>query len=88
MGPLRPSWSNSNEAKRGQGGSSSARKPQVGPNEPVFDPKWSKTTLGPKLAINSLNGPWQSSEATSTAPGKDFPLFNALHTQGPGVVHI
>ncbi|MBW0506495.1 hypothetical protein O181_046210 [Austropuccinia psidii MF-1] len=49
VGKLRPFWPNSNEAKRGQVGvvqqlqSKGAPKPQVGPPEPV---------VNPKLAIN------------------------------------
>ncbi|MBW0497406.1 hypothetical protein O181_037121 [Austropuccinia psidii MF-1] len=79
MGPLGPFWPNSNEAKRVQGGSPLAPKPQVGPPEPVFDPKWPKSTLGPKLAknhklhIKSVHGLWQPSEATRSAPSKDYP---------------
>ncbi|MBW0495786.1 hypothetical protein O181_035501 [Austropuccinia psidii MF-1] len=65
MGPLGPFWPKSNEAKRGQGGSPSAPKSrwipnhkwahlsQLWPQNPI-NPKWPKTTLGPKLAINQL----------------------------------
>ncbi|MBW0574266.1 hypothetical protein O181_113981, partial [Austropuccinia psidii MF-1] len=60
-------------AKRGQGGIPPAPKPQVGPPEPVCDPKWPKGTLGPKLAIKSVHGLWQPSEATRSAPRKDSP---------------
>ncbi|MBW0494290.1 hypothetical protein O181_034005 [Austropuccinia psidii MF-1] len=45
----------------------------MGPPEPVFDPKWPRTILGPKLAMKSVHGLRQSSEATRSAPSKDSP---------------
>ncbi|MBW0474665.1 hypothetical protein O181_014380 [Austropuccinia psidii MF-1] len=96
MGPLGPFWPNSNEAKRGQGGSPSAPKPQVGPPEPVFAPKWPKTTSGPPVGHYSAHGLWQSPEATRSAPSKDSSQFQgknfpfSIHPvlKHPGVVHI
>ncbi|MBW0502228.1 hypothetical protein O181_041943 [Austropuccinia psidii MF-1] len=70
MGPLGPFWSNFNEAKRGQGGSSSA--PKASP--------WPLATI----RGNQIS----SKQGFSSSSGEDFPFFNALSTQGPGVVRI
>ncbi|MBW0561278.1 hypothetical protein O181_100993 [Austropuccinia psidii MF-1] len=48
-------------------------KKHVGLPEPAFDPKWPKTTSGPKLAIKSVHGLWQPSGATRSAPSKYSP---------------
>ncbi|MBW0529817.1 hypothetical protein O181_069532 [Austropuccinia psidii MF-1] len=66
MRPLGPFW-----AKRGQGGSSEAPRPQVGPPEPVLAPKPNP----PEMAKNhnSAHGLWQPPEATSSTPRKDSP---------------
>ncbi|MBW0518125.1 hypothetical protein O181_057840 [Austropuccinia psidii MF-1] len=58
---------------------SEAPKPQLGPPEPFFDPKWPKTTLGPKLgknhklAIKSVHGLCKPSEAIRSVQSKDSP---------------
>ncbi|MBW0525142.1 hypothetical protein O181_064857 [Austropuccinia psidii MF-1] len=75
MGPLGPFWPNSNEAKRGQGGSSAAPKARCGPPEPVDDPKWPKNHLRTQTGHTSVHGLWKPSEATRSAPSKDSPPF-------------
>ncbi|MBW0546232.1 hypothetical protein O181_085947 [Austropuccinia psidii MF-1] len=84
MGPLGPFWPKSNEAKRGQGGSSSSPKARSVPNhkwahlsqfwpQNPINPEMAKTTLGPKVGHNSAHGLWQPPEATSSAPSQDSP---------------
>ncbi|MBW0493525.1 hypothetical protein O181_033240 [Austropuccinia psidii MF-1] len=86
MGPLGPFWPKSNEDKRGQGGSPSAPKPQVGPPEPVLAPNPKQTKMakshlrsridqGSPVDHYSAHGLWQPPEATSSAPSKDSPQF-------------
>ncbi|MBW0501842.1 hypothetical protein O181_041557 [Austropuccinia psidii MF-1] len=75
LGPL---WLNSNEAKRGQGGSSEAPKSQVGPPEPVLapkpnQPKMAKNHLRTQIGHKSAHGLWSPPEATSSAQSKDSP---------------
>ncbi|MBW0492084.1 hypothetical protein O181_031799 [Austropuccinia psidii MF-1] len=86
VGPLGPFWASSNDAKRGQGGSPSSPKPQVGPPEPVLAPKWLKTTSGP------LFSPWpleitrghqlSSKERFPSVSGEEFSFLNTPPTQG------
>ncbi|MBW0476280.1 hypothetical protein O181_015995 [Austropuccinia psidii MF-1] len=97
-----PFWPKYNEAKRGQGGISSAPKPQVGPPNPVLAQELAKTTQGPKIGQepqichNSVHGLWQPPESTSSALRKDSPqvqgkIFpSSMHPalKDPGVVHI
>ncbi|MBW0512282.1 hypothetical protein O181_051997 [Austropuccinia psidii MF-1] len=59
--------------KGAKGGSSAAPKPQVGPPEPVFDPKWPKNHLRTQIGHKSVHGLWKPSEATRSAPIKDSP---------------
>ncbi|MBW0506808.1 hypothetical protein O181_046523 [Austropuccinia psidii MF-1] len=84
MGPLGPFWPNSNEAKRGQGGSSSAHNARLVPNykcahlsqfwpQNPTNSKWPKPSQDPKLGHNSVHGLWKTPEATSSAPRKDSP---------------
>ncbi|MBW0521423.1 hypothetical protein O181_061138 [Austropuccinia psidii MF-1] len=107
LGPLRPLQSTVCGtirpllARRGQGGSSSALKPQVGPPEPVLapnpnQPRNGQNTLGPKIGHNSVHGLWKSPEDTSSGPSKDSPQVqgmtfpSSMHPtlKDPGVVHI
>ncbi|MBW0478645.1 hypothetical protein O181_018360 [Austropuccinia psidii MF-1] len=100
-GTIRPLLAKSNEAKRRQGGSSSAPKPQVGTSEPVLAPKTNQPRIGQnhlrtQNGHNSVNGPWKPPEATSSAPrryspqvqGKTFPSSMHPVLKDPGVVHI
>ncbi|MBW0581607.1 hypothetical protein O181_121322 [Austropuccinia psidii MF-1] len=100
MEPLGPFWPKSNEAKRGQGGSSSVPNSRWVPNH-----KWAHlrqfwaqnpTNSGHKIGHNSVHGLWKPPEATSSAPDKDSPQVqgktfpSSMHQalKDPGVVHI
>ncbi|MBW0500824.1 hypothetical protein O181_040539 [Austropuccinia psidii MF-1] len=87
MGHLGPLWPNSNEAKRGQGGSSSAPKARWVPKH-----KWAPNCIQPRMAIKdpqdpkcqklyehhfSVHGLWKPLEATISAPRRVSP-----HIQG------
>ncbi|MBW0469937.1 hypothetical protein O181_009652 [Austropuccinia psidii MF-1] len=75
MGPLGPFWPKSNEAKRGQGGSSSALKARWVPNHkwPQFSPWPLATTRGHQLS---------SKQGFPSSSGEDFSFLNAPRTQG------
>ncbi|MBW0552050.1 hypothetical protein O181_091765 [Austropuccinia psidii MF-1] len=48
-------------------------KSQVGPPEPVFDPKWPNNHLRTQIGHKSVHGLWQPSEATRSAPRNNSP---------------
>ncbi|MBW0476497.1 hypothetical protein O181_016212 [Austropuccinia psidii MF-1] len=70
VGPLRPFWPNSNEAKRGQGGSS-----------PASNTRESQTTSGPTSANfgPNLNNPRNG----QNNPGSKFAKSHILNTSNP-----
>ncbi|MBW0480794.1 hypothetical protein O181_020509 [Austropuccinia psidii MF-1] len=83
-GAIRPLLTQFQWDKRGQGGSLSAPKPQVGPPEPVFGPKTQSTQNGqnhlrthigqePQNGHKSVHGLWKLPEATKSAQSKDSP---------------
>ncbi|MBW0557273.1 hypothetical protein O181_096988 [Austropuccinia psidii MF-1] len=91
MGPF---WPKSNEAKRGQGGSSLAPNARWAHLSQFFPQN--PTNSGPQIGHNSVHGLWQRPEATSSAPGKDssqaqgnnFPSSMHPVLKDPGMVHI
>ncbi|MBW0548005.1 hypothetical protein O181_087720 [Austropuccinia psidii MF-1] len=95
MGPLVPFWPRSNEAKRGQGGSSSAPNhkwahlSQFWPQKPT-NPEIAKNTLGPEnwpqfspLPLETTRGHQISyNEGFPSVSGEEISFLNAPHTPG------
>ncbi|MBW0509025.1 hypothetical protein O181_048740 [Austropuccinia psidii MF-1] len=69
-GTVRPLLDQFQQGQKGPRGQFRNLQSQVGPPEPVFDPK---TQLRTQIGHKSVHGLWQPSEATRSAPSKDSP---------------